>query len=268
MNEWTKRSYEIAQKSGYLDKLYGVFPVILNGDREIDSNVMEYLEKFYTSKDRYNFMKVLISLDTMPVNFPYLTLIKKNAHYLDTNPLIFKIITDHLFSMDFDDIYDKLKKPINGTRQIGPMFKTWVKNGKLGLRIFNDPSIFKKSREDGILDGSDSMLMLYAKENLFYSRDKGLDLIIRVNGKYIVCENKFITDFGGAQNNQFRDAVETASQGLKAECIEKGIYYVALLDGIVYTNEGGIFYNTLKNNDDLLLMSVLVLGDFINSLRY
>ena len=40
----------------------------------------------------------------------------------------------------------------------------------------------------------------YAAKNLDYKSAKGLDLVARFNGKYVIGEAKFLTDFGGHQN--------------------------------------------------------------------
>ena len=41
--------------------------------------------------------------------------------------------------------------------------------------------------------------MHWAKKTLGYTRNKGLDFIARFNGKYVIGEAKFLTDFGGHQ---------------------------------------------------------------------
>lgn len=175
MNRWTERSYKVAKEPGYLDKLYEVFPIALNEGRPIDPSLKRRIVELYNKKDQNSLLKLLISLDTMPISFPFLTLIKKYPDYLDTNPVIKEVIISHLFSMDLDEIIKRIEKPISGTRQIGPMFKTWVRNGGLDLPVFHDPNVFLSSTQDGILDGSDSQLMVFARDHLFYTRDKGLE---------------------------------------------------------------------------------------------
>ena len=52
-------------------------------------------------------------------------------------------------------------------------------------------------------------MMRFAREHLNYTHPKGLDLVARFNGKYVIGEAKFLTDFGGHQNAQFNDAIAT-----------------------------------------------------------
>ena len=52
-------------------------------------------------------------------------------------------------------------------------------------------------------------------------------MVARFNGKYIIAEAKFLTDFGGHQNAQFADAIST----LKAGC---SAITIGILDGVLY----------------------------------
>jgi hypothetical protein len=101
-------------------------------------------------------------------------------------------------------------------------------------------------------------LMSFAEENLNYKRDKGLDLIARFNGKYIIGEAKFLTDFGGHQNAQFNDAISTITQsGVKA-------ITVAVLDGVLYIKGKNKMYKELTEKySDYNILSALVLRDFL-----
>ena len=38
-------------------------------------------------------------------------------------------------------------------------------------------------------------MKLFAEKSLGYNRNKGLDFLARINGKYVIGEAKFLTDF-------------------------------------------------------------------------
>lgn len=108
------------------------------------------------------------------------------------------------------------------------------------------------------MDASDGEMMSFAQEHLNYKRNKGLDFIGRFNGKYIIGEAKFLTDFGGHQNAQFNDAVETIkAREVKAVC-------VAILDGVLYIEGGSKMYKEITGPlKDRNIMSALVLREFL-----
>jgi len=117
---------------------------------------------------------------------------------------------------------------------------------------------FLKAKGNAVLDASDAEMMAFAKEHLNYKHNKGLDFIGRFNGKYVIGEAKFLTDFGGHQNAQFNDAIAT----IKTKNV--GAVKVAVLDGVLYIKGNNKMYKDitgkLKNEN---IMSALVLREFL-----
>ena len=117
---------------------------------------------------------------------------------------------------------------------------------------------FKKNKKDAILNGSDAQLMSFAANELNYKHSKGLDFIGRFNGKYVIGEAKFLTDFGGHQNAQFNDAISTV-QAKKVKAIT-----VAILDGVLYIKGNNKMYKDITTRySDLNIMSSLVFREFL-----
>ena len=85
-----------------------------------------------------------------------------------------------------------------------------------------------------------------------------MDFIGRFNGKYIIGEAKFLTDFGGHQNAQFNDAIATV-KARRAKAIT-----VAILDGVLYLKGKNKMYKDitgrLRNEN---IMSALVMREFL-----
>jgi hypothetical protein len=159
--------------------------------------------------------------------------------------------------MGLEKIYKQCSEPKETNRQIGPMFKEWLQKKSLGLQPV-DLRTFAANDDDAILDGSDKMMMDFASEKLNYKHNKGLDFVARFNGKYVIGEAKFLTDFGGHQNAQFADAISTIeAPNVKAEKI-------AILDGVLYIKSSNKMHKSLtttyKNHN---IMSALVLREFL-----
>ncbi len=130
----------------------------------------------------------------------------------------------------------------------------------LGLKPLESEE-FSDSKKDAILHGSDRELMDFARKQLNYKREKGLDFVARFNGKYIIGEAKFLTDFGGHQNAQFNDAINTLqTKNVKAMVI-------AILDGVLYIKGNNKMYRDITTKySHLNIMSSLVLREFLYQL--
>ena len=109
------------------------------------------------------------------------------------------------------------------------------------------------------LEGSDKRLKQFAVEELGVKElKKGIDFILKTKNKFILGEAKFLTDYGGTQNNQFRDAISVAK-------IKRGkIIGIAVLDGIVWFESNAYMHRTVKSIGGIAL-SALLLREFIRN---
>ena len=165
-----------------------------------------------------------------------------------------------LYDLGLSKIYERCSEPKETNRQIGPLFKEWVRSKALGIEPVPIDK-FTASSKNAILDASDTQMMDFAKSELNYKHDKGLDFVARFGGKYIIGEAKFLTDFGGHQNAQFNDAISTIStQGVKA-------IKIAILDGVLYIPGNNKMYKAIAQTyGNLNIMSALVLREFLYQL--
>lgn len=100
----------------------------------------------------------------------------------------------------------------------------------------------------------------------FASKELGLkrlnrrpDFILKVNGKFILGEAKFLTDYGGTQNNQFDGA-------LKMTRIKKdNVFGIAVIDGIVWFKSNSYMHRTVKKLNGNVF-TALLLEEFIKDL--
>lgn len=264
MNEWTRKSAELAQTKDYLDRLYEVYKITPNPEREIPQNVLDKIKYYIESENNdIELLKLLFTLELFPIKDSYVAFLKKEKNALKNNPRQVKRICDLIREMGYDKVVSRITEPKETNRQIGPMFKAWVEKARLGLNIYDHPYIFADTMADGILNCSDAAMRIFAQEYLGYNRNKGLDFIARKNGIYIIGEAKFLSDFGGHQNAQFDDALSTMHSPINSGA---KVIPICILDGVNYIEGNNKFYKYLKENDDIII-SALLLKDFLESIK-
>ncbi len=260
MNKWTKLSVEYANQSSYLDDLFQVYPTIPEGIRDIDNAIWKEVEKEFKKKNNVSLVKELLKLDLFPIKDSYIAYLKRDKTSIERNPKTINRISGRLYEMGLDKIFEKCSEPKETNRQIGPMFKDWLNKKSLGIQPVSMDE-FTANNDDAILDASDKTMMDFAKEHLNYNHNKGLDFVARFNGKYVIGEAKFLTDFGGHQNAQFNDAISTI-ETKKVKAIK-----IAILDGVLYIKgQNKMNKSITEMYKDYNIMSALVLREFLYQL--
>jgi len=257
MNYWLKLSIDYANQRSYLDDLFQVYPTIPEGIRNINKNLWENIEKAFAKKDNLKLLENLLRLDLFPLKDSYVAYLKRDKTSISRNPETVRRLCGRIYEMGLDEVFNRCSEPKETNRQIGPLFKRWINKKSIGvlpLRL-ND---FLKSKDNAILEGSDSELKSFAYKYLNYQGEKGLDFVGKFNGKHIIGEAKFLTDFGGHQNAQFNDAIST----LKSKEVKALV--IAILDGVLYIKGRNKMYRTITTElKELNIMSSLVLREFL-----
>ncbi|MBI5234588.1 MAG: restriction endonuclease [Deltaproteobacteria bacterium] len=257
MNSWTKLSIEYANQRSYLDDLFQVYPTIPEGIRDIDGGLWKGIEKAFEKRDNVALLENLLKLDLFPIKDSYVAYLKRDKKALKRNPATAARLCGRLYEMGLNEIFSRSSEPKETNRQIGPLFRRWLRKKSLGIEPVKLVE-FLKAKGNAVLDAGDAEMMAFAKEHLNYKHDKGLDFIGRFNGKYVIGEAKFLTDFGGHQNAQFNDAIVT----IKAKNVKA--VKIAILDGVLYIKGKNKMYKDitgkLKNEN---IMSALVLREFL-----
>jgi hypothetical protein len=257
MNKWTQLSIEYANQKSYLDDLFQVYPTIPDGIREINVEIWGGVEKAFKKKNNDLLIKELLKLDLFPIKDSYIAYLKRDKSAIERNPRTVNRICGRLYEMGIDKIYEQCSVPKETNRQIGPMFKEWLRKKSLGIHPV-DLKTFLADKNDAVLDASDKAMMDFARDELNYKHNKGLDFVARFNGKYVIGEAKFLTDFGGHQNAQFADAISTIeTKNVKAEKI-------AILDGVLYIKGNNKMYKSITETyKNYNIMSALVLRNYL-----
>lgn len=260
MNHWTQLSIDYANQKSYLDDLFQVYPTIPDGIRELNGNLWKDVEKAFGEKDNTALLKNLVKLDLFPIKDSYIAYLRRDRTALERNPATAARLSGRLYEMGLETIYARCSEPKETNRQIGPLFKRWLNKKALGIQPVKLAE-FLATKENAVLDASDAEMMKFAREHLNYQHSKGLDFVGRFNGKYVIGEAKFLTDFGGHQNAQFNDAIATINaQDVKA-------VKIAILDGVLFIKGKNKMYKDITGKlKDENIMSALVLREFLYQL--
>lgn len=257
MNPWIKLSLDYASQKSYLDDLFQVYPTIPDGIRDLDKTLWKEVELSFIKKDNTALLKSLLKLNLFPIKDSYVAYLKRDKTSLERNPATIARLAGRLYEMGLDSILSRCSEPKETNRQIGPLFRRWLFKKSLGIEPVKTEQ-FLNSKSNAILNAGDHETMAFARKYLNYKHNKGLDLVARFNGKYIIGEAKFLTDFGGHQNAQFNDAIST----IKAKNVKA--IKIAILDGVLFIKGNNKMYRDIttkykKEN----IMSSLVLREFL-----
>jgi hypothetical protein len=74
----------------------------------------------------------LLDLDLFPIKDSYIDFLRKDKDALRRNPNTVQRIAGSLFQFGLHEILEMCREPKETNRQIGPMFKNWVKSGVIG----------------------------------------------------------------------------------------------------------------------------------------
>jgi len=260
MNHWLKLSIEYANQDSYLDDLFEVYPLTPEGIREIDKDAWKKVERAFGKKNNTELVKSLLEFNLFPIKDSYVAYLKRDKEAIKRNPATAARLGGRLYAMGLKKIFSRCSEPKETNRQIGPLFRRWLNKPALGIMPVRMEK-FISSKKNAILAGGDAEMKRFAEKHLHYRHSKGLDLVARFNGKYVIGEAKFLTDFGGHQNAQFSDAIST----LKAKNVKA--VKIAILDGVLYIKGNNKMYRDITTTyKDQNIMSSLVLRDFLYQL--
>jgi hypothetical protein len=254
MINWIQKSINLANSQGYLDNLFKIYPIELGDTRSVPESIKKEVRKAFRAKNKIDLIKELLKLPKFPIDDPYIASLRRHPSLLQKNPETIERISNELFSMGIETILELAGKPKSPSRQLGHSFKKWLRG--LGYP-FLEESKFEGYNGIAFLEGSDKKLKKFANEELrIRNLKKGIDFMLKVKNKFVLGEAKFLTDYGGTQNNQFRDAINVAK--IKKD----NIIGIAVIDGMVWFESNAYMHRTIKSFNGVAL-SALLLEEFI-----
>ena len=268
LNEETMKSFVLANQHNYLDQLFSVYPIATNSRTEVDDSSWNEVKTFFKESNNRGLIKKLLSLPLFPIKDSYVSYLRQDSTAIERNPDTVDRIAGKLYEMGLDKMYDKCTEPIDPSRQIGPAFKRWISKKPFGVPVFDNVEKFLKHEGNAVLNVSDAQMLEFASDYLGYKKDKGLDFVARFHNIYILGEAKFLTNFGGSQNEQFDDACTTATSKCSGGKLSNvRIETIAILDGVIYVPGDNHFTKFLEKNPKTVIVSSLLLSDYLFSLK-
>lgn len=266
MNYWTELSINYANQRDYLDSLFKVYPMSSNIRRTISRENWNVIENSFNEQNNEVLVKELLKLQLFPIKDSYVAYLKRDPSSITRNPNTINRLAGTLYEMGIDEIYNKCTEPKETNRQIGPLFKRWVDMGTLGVPVYHNINEFLNRSDNAVLNVSDIEMENFARQYLGYNHEKGLDFVARFNGKYIIGEAKFLTDFGGHQDAQFADAISTITSPLLPNSLNVEVIKIAICDGVLYIRGNNKMHRHLRSHDEEIVVSSLLLREFLYSI--
>lgn len=266
MNYWTELSVNFANQRDYLDSLFRVYPMSPNVRRTINEEQWNLIESSFNEQNNEILVKELLKLDLFPIKDSYVAYLKRDPSSIARNPNTINRLAGNLYEMGINEIYNKCTEPKETNRQIGPLFKRWIDMGTLGAPVYHNVNEFLNGNGNAILNTSDNEMENFARQYLGYNHEKGLDFVARFNGKYIIGEAKFLTDFGGHQDAQFADAISTITSTLSPNDLNVEVIKIAICDGVLYIRGNNKMHRHLVNHNEEIVVSCLLLREFLYSI--
>lgn len=254
MNKWVEKSIDLANSRGYLDNLFNIYPVEMGVIRNISEETKKEVEKAFKDKDKKSLIKELLKFSKFPIDDPYIASLRRHPHLLEKNPKTISRIGKILLSTNLDVIWSLVAKPKSPSRQLGNSFREWIRTSK--YKFLNEEKL-KTYNGVAFLAGSDNDLKKFSGKELGLKKlNRRPDFILKANNNFILGEAKFLTDYGGTQNNQFDGALKMA------KIKKNNVFGIAVIDGIVWFKNNSYMHKTIKKLNGTAL-TALLLEEFI-----
>ncbi len=265
MNKWTKESIKAGNNDGYLDIIFNQIFKFENPKRRKIPISWIKIEEYYNSKNSLNLFEELLKNEIFPFEDTatgYFKILRRSdKRWFEKNPKQRDRILSKIYAMGLEKLKLSLTRPKKGNQSIGPMFKNWIVNSKFCIPVININN-YKNNIKDCILSGSDNELKNFARKKFNYLHKKGLDFVAKKNNKFIIGEQKLITDQGGNQDKSLADVYRLLTSSLK-DCTK-----IAILDGVIYIKNKKNLYKSLVNSDDKhIMLSALLLDNFLKEFK-
>lgn len=258
-NYWTNKSIQFAQQANYLDELFRVYPINPDIERELDPDIWKEVEKNFKNRRDKELLRSLLKLKLFPTKDSYVAFLRHDESAIERNPKTVARICGRIYQIGLAEVRKRCEAPKETNRQMGQAFRYWVQRGFCRLPLLSAEK-FEKTQGDAIFDAPDAELKRWCAEKLGYVREKGLDFVARVKGKYIIGEAKFLTDFGGHQSAQLADALATMKSKTSGN-----VQKIVIADGVCYLPRNDKICRQVRSAEGVVL-SALFLPDFLHSL--
>lgn len=269
MNKWVKKSIDLANGKGYLDKLSVIYPVGSGeGITRLTKEEEQEIKRLFTLEDKIHLLERLMEIERFPYDEPYIGYFRIDKSAITRNPETVARILSRLESMGIKKIIAGANKAKSESRRFGQSFRNWLRQ-EWGNSVYTNQADFINAKGIAFLDGGDKKLKEFATKHFRYRRKKGLDFVAKVNDIPVIGEAKFISASGGTQDKSFREGLDFLKKS------SGPTRYVAVLDGVVWSRKATIDVNERKRlytsletlSDKHIALSALHLKAYLKELQ-
>ena len=254
MATWAQNSFSLVENGGYLDRLAEIYPAPPSAPRSLSRPALDKINKAFKGSD-IELLTELFRQKRFPFNDPFISFLRKKPQEIHSNPKTVERICGRLREMGLEAILDGISKPPEFNRQMGPLFKSWLKKKYPHISDLKD---FNKCGNLAFLGLGEEELLKFANE-IGCGLTKRPDFVAKARERFVIGEAKWIGTEGGNQNRAFDDAMSLASQSFR------NAVSVAIIDGIIWIPNSGQMAKRLHNFSGNAL-TALLLDDFFRSL--
>ena len=279
LNEWTRKTLDLAANKNYLDKLLKIYPAKLPPGRPLPNSKREKIIKLYKKKNYENLVIFLINLkNPFPIEHPYAALLRHLSKstretVIKHNPQIIKELANLLSSLGLDNIIKGVERPKDINRTLGAAFKAWVNKefNKPPFKVVKDYNKLPKCPDNKICvyAGPDEKIASFIKTHLklrepnekFFDRD----VLVKVKNLYVIGEARFLSTQGGSQARDLDNTLRFVEimENIARNTSEVNIKGIALIDGIVWFYEPYIRQIQERATGNKVVMSALFLKEYL-----
>jgi len=143
MSDWVKKSFSLVGKGGYLDKLSEIYPAPASDARSISESEKSRISDAFHSGDK-DLLRALLCQERFPLNDPFISFFRQCPGEIEESPKTVARICQNLRRIGLNGILDGLQKPPEFNRQMGPLFKLWLRKK---YKFTEDKDAFKRNKK-------------------------------------------------------------------------------------------------------------------------
>jgi hypothetical protein len=263
-NPWVRKSLELANSHGYLDRLTEIYPATVLPRRPLDEGVREELKALHQKGDWNGLLSLLLKLarkkHPFPIEHPYASIFRQKRDLVQKNPETVRRLGEIILSMPVEDVVRGSERPADINRVMGSAFQNWLRKAfpSWGIPVL-PRSQFETYRGLCFLDARNTAIQNYVNSRLGIKLERGRDFLAKVKDRYVVGEARFLSTSGGSQT---RDLLETINF---IKTVKGNVQAIGVIDGIVWFN--GKYVRVLSElGEGEVVLTALLLKDFLKSL--
>jgi len=244
----------------------------------LPNDLKKEINKSFMNKKDKDLVETILSARKksypFPIEHPYASLLgglpnKTKKVLLDKNPKLISTIAKILFAMGFSDVIKGMERPPDINRQMGPVFKQWLKKhfSNKNEYCFTTDLLNQPKGKVAFFDGGDKAIDSYVRTVLkvgFPELSLRRDVLVNVDGLIIVGEARFLSTSGGSQTRDIGNTLEFV-RTINMSNIQN-LLAIAIIYGIVWFDTS---YRKLigGEHDSVPVMSALLLEDYIKEVK-